>query len=393
MKPRAHKPRGSLIALFVLLLLAATCGMGYLVLSLDGTKQFNELRKINQIMFLDVALQLPYQDFLTHDAGNKPDYIAGTEDEHAMSDMIGTMLLIGEDGSLIENNSSYANSYHSDKVYIQWRDGVAFFLYNETSEMAEKYNVSVYDRAHLDGGAAARGGFGYPFEAVGKLEENLNNSNIKNAGDMYIFIDTTGLNKRYLVILQKNNAEIAGMAYGEQLTDYDHAWRMETKNLLSFGFPMFLALYWLGLAYWVYLDARRRMMRADAWTIAVFITNLAGFIAYELAARARARREAVKICPACGGRMLRAFPRCPWCGAPQEKRCSACGGEMKDGWTVCPHCDGTPKAAEPGLQTPVETPATVPVPLPAPARNEIPEPEPEREPVIPPIFMDGSPYR
>lgn len=390
MKPRTHKPRRSLITLFVLLLLAAACGAGYLVLTLEGTKNDRMSQRIEEVFFLNAALQLPYTDQIASINESKPDYIGGSENEPTMFDMYGeSLLLANEDGSLLDTNSTCANTYHSNKVYVQWNDGIACFMYNEEVLMAVKYNVIVYDRTHLYGGAVARGSFGYAFKAAGTLEEKLLNMKVRSAECMRIFIDTDWSgNKRYLVSLPPS---VVGTS--DELTNYDIAWRKEAKNLLGIGAPLFLALYWLGLAYWVYLDARRRMMRADAWTIAVFVTNLAGFTVYMLAARARARREAVKICPACGGRALRAFPCCPWCGAPQGKRCPACGGEMKDGWTVCPHCDGTLRAAEPEPQKPVETPAAVPAPFAVPpALEEAPEPEQEEEPAIPLIFQDGSPF-
>jgi hypothetical protein len=46
-----------------------------------------------------------------------------------------------------------------------------------------------------------------------------------------------------------------------------------------------LAIYWIGLAGWVFLDARARRENAALWALLVFFTNLVGTLAYLLATR------------------------------------------------------------------------------------------------------------
>lgn len=388
-KQKTRKPWGGLIALFISLLLAAACGAGYMVFEMSETKLEKNDEKRNEILFLSTALQLSYIEKMASINESKPDYIQGSENEPAMIDMNGERwFLADKNGSVMDSNGNYSNTFNSKNIFVQWQNDTACFMYNEEVLMAEKYKVIVYNRSHLDGGAVTQGSFGYPFRAASTLKDKLFIQRIRCAGSMRIFIDTDWSgNKWYLVSIPPFTLGVSDVPM-----DFNSVWRREAKNLLGIGAPLFLALYWLGLAYWVYLDARRRMMRADAWTVAVLITNIAGFVVYLLAAHARARREAVKTCTACGGRMLRAFPRCPWCGAPQEKRCPACSAEMKDGWTVCPHCDGTLKAAEPEPQVPTETSDSVPVPFAAPPQEKAQAPEREEEPAIPLIFQDGSPF-
>jgi hypothetical protein len=46
-----------------------------------------------------------------------------------------------------------------------------------------------------------------------------------------------------------------------------------------------LAIYWIGLAGWVFIDARTRRENAVLWALLVFFTNLVGWLAYLLATR------------------------------------------------------------------------------------------------------------
>jgi hypothetical protein len=53
-----------------------------------------------------------------------------------------------------------------------------------------------------------------------------------------------------------------------------------------------LLIYWLGLAMWVFFDARARGEHAVLWGLLAIVTNLVGAIAYVLAVRASRPRGA-----------------------------------------------------------------------------------------------------
>ena len=55
-----------------------------------------------------------------------------------------------------------------------------------------------------------------------------------------------------------------------------------------------LAIYWIGLVGWVFIDARARCENAALWALLVFFTNLVGGLAYLLAIRAPEKGAAVK---------------------------------------------------------------------------------------------------
>ncbi len=76
---------------------------------------------------------------------------------------------------------------------------------------------------------------------------------------------------------------------------YDISSRAGTTAITVLPIAMGLLLYWLGLAAWVFFDARVRQESPWLWGLLVLVTNLAGALAYVIATR----REAAG--PAPGG--------------------------------------------------------------------------------------------
>ena len=58
-----------------------------------------------------------------------------------------------------------------------------------------------------------------------------------------------------------------------------------------------LAVYWIGLVGWVFLDARARRENAALWALLVFFTNLVGALAYLLATRRPEKNVALEAGP------------------------------------------------------------------------------------------------
>lgn len=388
-----HKPRGGLAAVFLTLLLAAACGVGLLIIALTAASYEQSLERTEDARFLRFASQLTGMDLA-------PDKLASAniindDTENPNIEFGRAVALVGKDGTVLDSSIQFSSEYNAGRVFVNWRDGYAYIHFESYYGKAQKFRVSTFDETYLESDALKRGEIGTSLVSDEDTESERQRLDTGVSGRMLIHAisDAQGNQVFALELIQRKINDIWGLAGAAGPLPHRAALLREAWNLLWAAFLLLLALYWLGLAYWVYLDARRHAMPAKPWVIATLLGNLLGFAVYYRAARKKMRYEAVKTCPACGGRMLRAFPCCPWCGAPQGKRCPACGAAMHDGWAVCPHCDGTLKTAEPESQAPAATPVIVPVPFAVLMQPEAPEHEPEPEPVIPPIFMDGSPYR
>jgi hypothetical protein len=125
------------------------------------------------------------------------------------------------------------------------------------------------------------------------------------------------------------------------------------RNLTLF----FLVLLWLGLAFWVHRDARRRI--GDPWLggTATFLglVPLAGPLAYllfrppETLADVKARRAELRAlerhllrpqpqCPVCRAGIEPSFLVCPVCTTQLKTRCGQCAAPLEPLWQACPHC-------------------------------------------------------
>ncbi len=94
-----------------------------------------------------------------------------------------------------------------------------------------------------------------------------------------------------------------------------------------------LALYWVSLPLWVYLDARARGERAWLWGALALGGNLLGVVTYLLA-----RRTGRGSCPACGRQVSTRDNVCPHCCRPLRPSCPACHEPLEEGWACCPRC-------------------------------------------------------
>jgi hypothetical protein len=117
-------------------------------------------------------------------------------------------------------------------------------------------------------------------------------------------------------------------------------------------------VFWLGLAYWVYRDARRRV--DDPWLIGT-ATLLAVAVPYmgaavyllfrapetlddvharELEVRALEERIAVRAphCPVCRADVASSFLVCPVCTTQLKQPCQSCSAALDASWQACPYC-------------------------------------------------------
>ncbi|HET8527877.1 MAG TPA: zinc ribbon domain-containing protein [Gaiellaceae bacterium] len=124
-----------------------------------------------------------------------------------------------------------------------------------------------------------------------------------------------------------------------------------------------VAVFWLGLAYWVYRDARRRL---DDWWLVGTATLLGlvpifGPLAYllfrppETLADVQAREIEVRAlrahlrrpepsCPVCRSAIEKSYLVCPVCTTQLKKPCVSCKAPLEPLWQACPYC-ATPVGA------------------------------------------------
>jgi hypothetical protein len=161
---------------------------------------------------------------------------------------------------------------------------------------------------------------------------------------------------------------IATSAFGSlhglfQSTAFDVA-----RNLV-----LFLAVvFWLGFAWWVYRDARRRI--DDSWLIGTAtVLGLAlpyvGPVIYmlfrppETLDDVRARKIELRAleqrldrhvlhCPVCRADVEAGFLVCPICTTQLKQPCVQCAAALEPSWLVCPYCAKSTVTAVRELVTP-----------------------------------------
>jgi hypothetical protein len=148
---------------------------------------------------------------------------------------------------------------------------------------------------------------------------------------------------------------------GSGLNDIFHSTAFEvTRNLALF----LVVVFWLGLAYWVYRDARRRL--DDSWLIGtatlVGLVPFIGPLVYllfrppETIADVRAREIEVRAlearllkaqpqCPVCRSCVEANYLVCPVCTTQLKEPCGRCKAPLEPLWQACPYC-ATPVGAK-----------------------------------------------
>lgn len=121
-----------------------------------------------------------------------------------------------------------------------------------------------------------------------------------------------------------------------------------------------VALVWLALVVWTFLDSRRRV--ADRFavgcaTLGALIFPFLGALIYLIvrppelledirerelgiaAAEARLASERIHSCPHCDAPTEREFLRCPSCLRKLRDPCGACSKPLDSEWRICPYCE------------------------------------------------------
>jgi hypothetical protein len=118
-----------------------------------------------------------------------------------------------------------------------------------------------------------------------------------------------------------------------------------------------VVVFWLGLAYWAFRDARRRI--DDQWLVGVAalvaLVPLFGPLVYllfrppETLAEVRAReievralkahlRRPEQTCPVCRSGIEKDYLVCPVCTTVLKQPCLSCGRPLEALWQACPYC-------------------------------------------------------
>jgi hypothetical protein len=105
-----------------------------------------------------------------------------------------------------------------------------------------------------------------------------------------------------------------------------------TASFIGAAGALGFLLYWLSIAWWVFIDARQRGGRAFAWGILTLLTNIVGVATYLVA-----RRE-WRFCPTCEERVEKSFRHCPHCGHALQAICKKCGNTLNRDWAFCVNC-------------------------------------------------------
>ena len=135
------------------------------------------------------------------------------------------------------------------------------------------------------------------------------------------------------------------------------------RNLALF----FVLVFWLATVYWVYKDARRRIVDS----LLVWVSTLLGVVPFigpliymlfrppeyiadvrerELEIRAMEERLARRDlhCPVCRAEVEPSFLVCPVCTTKLKQACASCGAPLEPIWQVCPYCETPIEPALPG---------------------------------------------
>lgn len=126
------------------------------------------------------------------------------------------------------------------------------------------------------------------------------------------------------------------------------------ENMLG----LLVLVFWLGLAWWVLRDARRRV--DDPWLVGLaalvaLVVPFLGALVYlvfrapetladvhareiELLALKSRIEQPESRCPVCRARVEPSFLACPMCTSRLKQSCRSCTAPLDPMWQMCPYC-------------------------------------------------------
>ncbi len=158
---------------------------------------------------------------------------------------------------------------------------------------------------------------------------------------------------------------------------------------------LFVIVFWLASAYWVYKDARRRI--DDPWLVAMatllgLVPPFIGPLVYlffrppeyledvrerELGLRAMEEQLGTRVshCPVCRAQVEPGYLVCPVCTTKLKQACVGCKAPVEPLWQVCPFCE-TPIVRRSSVFDETISPDAVQEPLRLPRRGAAAENDP-----------------
>ncbi|MDP4121262.1 MAG: zinc ribbon domain-containing protein [Bacillota bacterium] len=95
---------------------------------------------------------------------------------------------------------------------------------------------------------------------------------------------------------------------------------------------LFFMVYWVLIAFFVYVDATKSKLRGAIWGILTLFTNLGGLIIYLIF------KQTNQTCMKCSSIQNRENSYCTYCGAKLTETCEKCGGKVKKDDLFCKDC-------------------------------------------------------
>jgi hypothetical protein len=158
------------------------------------------------------------------------------------------------------------------------------------------------------------------------------------------------------VLFADNTTTTTGDGVFDGVNDFFHS---DTWSVIWKLGVLFVIVFWLASAYWVYKDARRRI--DDPWLVAMatllgLVPPFIGPLVYlffrppeyledirerELEIRAMEERLSGREshCPVCRASVEPEFLICPVCTTKLRQACVTCKQPLEPLWQVCPYCE------------------------------------------------------
>jgi len=95
---------------------------------------------------------------------------------------------------------------------------------------------------------------------------------------------------------------------------------------------LFLMIYWVLIAVWVYANAIKSKLNFALWGIIALCTNIAGLLVYFI------YKQNNQTCFKCGAVQSRENTFCITCGAKINETCPFCNSVIKENDSYCHHC-------------------------------------------------------
>ena len=103
-------------------------------------------------------------------------------------------------------------------------------------------------------------------------------------------------------------------------------------NIVSAVLILFLMLYWVLVAFWVFTDSRKSKINPLLWGVIALCTNIAGLFIYLI------YKQNSQICHQCGALQSKENIHCTHCGTKLNRTCMFCDSIVNEEDSYCSHC-------------------------------------------------------